>query len=193
MVDSVQKGRDSFRRYKKIIFFLTKAVKVFPTKLRRKIFVFFRRKKGKTGIVIRYVLLKSIIPSIGDNVAVYEDVYIKNIDKLTIGRNVSIHPMSYLDAAGGIEIGNDVSIAHGVTVMSSSHEYMGDDVPIKYQRINLKKTTIGNNVWIGAKATILFGVTIGDGCVIGANSLVNKDIPAKTVAGGIPAKKIKER
>lgn len=56
-----------------------------------------------------------------------------------------------------------------------------------------KSVIIGNNVWIGAKATILLGITIGDNAIIGANSLVNKDVPEGAIVGGVPAKVIRMR
>jgi acetyltransferase-like isoleucine patch superfamily enzyme len=101
--------------------------------------------------------------------------------------------MCYVDATGGITIGNDVSIAHGVTIMSTTHTHGRDDLPIKYQPVELKETVIGDNCWIGAQSVILAGVTIGDGCVVAANSVVNRDVPPGSIVAGSPGKVVKKR
>lgn len=86
-----------------------------------------------------------------------------------------------------IEIGDDVAISHDFTVMDSdAHEIIGE---------RSRKTTpvkIGNHVWIGTRVTVLKGVTIGDGAVIGAGSVVTHDIPARSLAVGIPARVVRE-
>ena len=149
--------------------------------------------KGIIGIVLRYALLKSIAVNCGDNVAIYPGVYLLKPDKLIIGNNVSIHPMCYIDSTGGIVIGNDVSIAHGTTIMSSTHNYADVNVAIKDQGIKLLKTEIKDNVWIGAKSTILAGVVVESGSIIAANAVVTKNVPQNTVVGGVPARTIKLR
>lgn len=187
------RGRDIFNKYKPILLFLSKVVKILPLKLRIKLFVHCRNKKGLLGIGKRYILLKSIAKKIGDNVSIHPDCYILFPEKLEIGDNVSIHPMCYIDAVGGLSIGNDVSIAHAVTIMTSSHHFDRHDIPIKDQAYDVAKTEIGNNVWIGAKVTILCGNNIGSGTVIGAGAIVTHDVENNTVNVGAPARVIKER
>lgn len=85
-----------------------------------------------------------------------------------------------------IVIGDDVAIAHNVTIMDSdAHIVAGNEKCYK------KPIVIGNHVWIGAKATILKGVTIGDGAIVAAGAVVTKDVPAKSVVAGVPAKVIR--
>lgn len=84
-----------------------------------------------------------------------------------------------------IKIGNRVFISEGVTIIDS-------DVHSISNRNVSAPITIGDNVWIGINATILKGVTIGDGAVIGAGAVVTKDVPAKALVVGVPAKVIKE-
>jgi len=187
------RGREIFEKYKFIFVFFVAILNVFPVKLRKKILVAVRKKRGKIGMGMRYVLLKSISPKIGDNVSVHEDVYLFFPENLEIGSNVSIHPMSYIDACGGIQIGNDVSIAHATSILSSSHLYDNCEIPINNQGVVMKETVIGNDVWIGSKATILYGVNVGDGCIVGANSLVNKSIEPFHMVGGVPARILKGR
>jgi acetyltransferase-like isoleucine patch superfamily enzyme len=86
-----------------------------------------------------------------------------------------------------IKIGNDVIIADQVTIRDS------DNHNIKYEGYEMSKPiNIGNHVWIGMRATILKGVTIGDGAIIAAGAVVTKNVPPRCLAGGIPAKVIKK-
>lgn len=86
-----------------------------------------------------------------------------------------------------ITIGNDVFIADHVIIRDS------DNHKIVYEGYEMSKPiNIGNHVWIGMRSTILKGVTIGDGAVIAAGALVNKDVPAHCIVGGVPAKVLKE-
>ena len=190
---AVERGRNQFRKYKCLLHIMVNILAVFPYRFRKSLFYMSSNFRGKKGIALRYIFLKSFNRNIGDNVAIYEGVHVRNPEGLVIGNNVSINPMCYIEAAGGIEIGNDVSIAHMTTLISSSHKYNDPMIPIKNQGVDLKRIKIENNVWIGAKVTVLYGVTIGSGTIIGANALVNRDIPQNIIAGGIPAKKLKDR
>ena len=116
-----------------------------------------------------------------------------NADKLTVGSNVSINENSYLECKGNVEIGDDVMIGHGVSILSNTHNYDRIAVPMNEQGESSEKIKIGNDVWIGAKATVLMGVTVGDHSIIGAHALVNKDVPEYAVVGGVPAKIIRMR
>lgn len=86
-----------------------------------------------------------------------------------------------------IEIGNNVAISENFCIRDSDNHDIISSTHKKTQPIK-----IGNNVWIGMNVTILKGVNIGDGCIIAAGSVVNKDIPARCLAGGVPAKILKQ-
>lgn len=90
-----------------------------------------------------------------------------------------------------ITIGRDALIAEHVTIRDQDHDITGTR-PYRAAGMRSSPVTIGDNVWIGAKATITRGVTIGDNAVIGANSVVTSDIPAGAVAVGAPAHVIHE-
>ncbi len=145
------------------------------------------------GIAIRYCLLKSIAASCGDNVAIFSDVHVLHPRSLSVGCNVSIQPMSYIDATGGVSIGNDVAIAHGSTVLSTSHVFSDTVRSIKDQGFEMEPTAIGDDVWIGAKATILSGVSVGSGVIVGANSVVTSDVEENVVVAGSPARTLRRR
>jgi acetyltransferase-like isoleucine patch superfamily enzyme len=187
------RGRDKFNRYKPIINILVNMCNLLPLIIRQKLFVLFRMTTGNKGLVIRYILLKSIAKSCGDNVSIQPGVYIFCPQNISIGHNVSVHPMCYIDAFGKINIGNDVSIAHGVTIMSSTHQYKDLKIPIKDQPVDLLTTEINDNVWVGSKVTILAGVKVNSGSVLAAGAVITKTVEKDTLVGGVPAKKIKDR
>jgi len=92
-----------------------------------------------------------------------------------------------------IEIGDDCLFADSVHIYDHDHRYDDLSKPISQQGYAMAPVKIGNNVWLGAKVTVLKGVAIGEGTIVGANSVVTKDLPAFSVCGGIPAKVIKMR
>ena len=189
---SKKRGRDTFCKYKFIMNFGSKCYKVLPKRIRIAIWNGLSRKKGILRIAQRYMLLKSLGASIGDNVSIHDNVFFFNIENMKFGNNVSIHPMCYFQASGGIEIGNDVSIAHGVTLMTQNHGYEDRSIPIKDQPVISEPIIIEDNVWIGAKATVLYGRRIGKNSVIAAGAVVTKDVPPNTVVAGVPARVIRE-
>ena len=192
-----ERGRQLFTRYRRLILFLSSVLKLFPKWLRKDRFEAHRNTRGKIGMVIRYVYLKTLAQKCGDNIAIYPGAYILHPENLIIGNNVSIHPMCYLECGTNkeqcLQIDDDVSIAHGATIMTTSHTYEQPDIPIKYSPCKKEKVHICSNVWIGAKTTILLGRTIASGCVIGANAVVTKDTEMNKVYAGVPARAIKSR
>ena len=107
---------------------------------------------------------------------------------MNIGKRVFINAGCKFQDQGGITIGDDVLIGHNCVIATLNHsmqpERRADMIPAPVK--------IGDKVWIGANVTILQGVTIGEGAVIAAGAVVNKDVPARTVVGGVPAKIIKK-
>ena len=195
-MSTAARGRDVFAKYKRLIGLLTRLYKILPVKSRRKAFEKHRFSRRKLGIGLRYAILKSFNGSVGDNVAIYTGVYLLHPENAVIGNNVSVQPMCYLECGsvkGGITIGNDVSIAHGVTVMATSHTFDDPDTPIKDQNVTCDPVRIDDNVWIGAKTSILSGVTVAGGCVVGAGAVVTKSTEPNGVYVGVPARRIKDR
>lgn len=187
------RGRESFARVEPWLLRSSTLLRGTPLPFRLRMIQRARGVGGRLGQAIRYVLLNSIGTAMLPNVSVREDVYLFSPERLQVGENVSIHPMCYIDAAGGIKIGNDVSIAHGTTIMSSSHTFKRNDLPIKDQQMTLSKTVIEDNCWIGAQVVLLAGVHVGEGSVVAANSVVNRSVPAGSVVAGSPAKIIDSR
>lgn len=187
------RGRDEFKRYQGIINILARIFSCFPGKVRVFLFDFCRNINGKKGIAIRYILLKTLAKECGENVAIFEGVYVKNIEQISFGSNVSIHSMSYIEGIGGITLGNHVSIANGVTLISAEHNYSNPMVPIKDQGIELAPIIIEDDVWIGSRAVILSGNRIKKGSIVGAGAVVTKDIEEYLICAGVPARPVKDR
>jgi acetyltransferase-like isoleucine patch superfamily enzyme len=92
-----------------------------------------------------------------------------------------------------VEIGDHCMFANGCFVTDADHRFDDPDRPITWQGFQSKgPTRIGDNVWCGANVVITSGVTVGERCVIGANSVVNRDLPSHSIAVGAPARVIKQ-
>ena len=93
---------------------------------------------------------------------------------------------------GPVCIGNHVNLAQGITITALNHNFEDASKRIDEHGISTKPVVIGDDVWIGANAVILPGVTIGSHCVVAAGAVVTKDVPDNCVVGGVPAKVIKK-
>ena len=93
---------------------------------------------------------------------------------------------------GPVKIGNHVNLAQGITVTALNHNFADADKRIDEQGVSTNPVTIEDDVWIGANAVILPGVTIGNHCVVAAGAVVTKDVPPHSLVAGVPAKVIKQ-
>ena len=125
---------------------------------------------------------------VGDGFGLFPPFYTDFGKNITIGNNVFINAGCKFQDQGGIFIGDGALIGHNVVLATLNH----DLEPAKRQQLHPGKIVIGKGVWIGANATVTAGVTVGDNAVIAAGAVVNKDVEANTVVGGVPARKIKE-
>ena len=144
---------------------------------------------NSTGDVaeIRNKLSEIIGSTIPENTGIFTPFYINFGKHTTIGANVFInHACSFLDL-GGITIEDDVLIGPKVNLITENHPID----PTKRKSLLCKPIVIKRNAWIGAGATILPGVTVGENAVVAAGSVVTKDVPSNTVVGGVPAKHVK--
>jgi acetyltransferase-like isoleucine patch superfamily enzyme len=168
----------------------------------------------------RLFLLKNLGVEIGDSCIVDSDIVVKfgfsqgkrgyiKIDartqicsgvildcwggSITITENVFLGPYTVIYGHGGVTIGKDSLIAMHCRILSSNHTIPDRNSRIRSKPDILLPTTIGEDVWLGAGATILGGVTVGDGCVVGAGAIVTKDLPPYSVAVGVPAKVVRTR
>ena len=107
---------------------------------------------------------------------------------ITVGKGVFINSGCTFQDQGGISIDDGSLIGHQVSIATINH----DINPEKRASMSFRPVVIGKDVWIGDHASILPGVTIGDGAVVAAGAVVTKDVPPRTVVGGVPARIIKE-
>lgn len=124
---------------------------------------------------------------VSETLKIFPPIYTDFGMNLHLGKNVFINSGCCFQDQGGIYIGDNTLIGHQVVFATINH----DMDPEKRGSMEFKPIHVGKNVWIGAHATILPGVNIGDGAIIGAGAVVNKDIPSNAVAVGVPAKVIK--
>ncbi|WP_060983177.1 acyltransferase [Vibrio splendidus] len=146
------------------------------------------------SIIVRFkcYIAKVIFKSIGDKVNFQQGIKINGpYSNISIGNNSGLGKNSTLHAQGGISIGSNVMIGQELIIHTARHNiYIG--IPMIEQGSTYRPVTIGNNVWIGSRVTILPGVKIQDNIVIGAGSVVTKNLCDSGVYAGNPARFIKE-
>jgi acetyltransferase-like isoleucine patch superfamily enzyme len=137
---------------------------------------------------IREIFSELIGENVDDEFRLFPPFFTDFGKNIHLGKNVFINAGCKFQDQGGITIGDNVLIGHNVVMATLNHN---EDVK---KRGNLipAPISIGNDVWIGSNATILSGVSVGDGAIIAAGAVVTKDVKAKTVVGGVPAKHIRD-
>ncbi|BAO75580.1 maltose O-acetyltransferase [Winogradskyella sp. PG-2] len=110
---------------------------------------------------------------------------------LKIGNNSAIGEYSYFGCSGGVKIGNDVIMGQYVSFHSENHSFNNNKLLIREQGVSSSGIDIGNNIWVGSKATFLDGCKVGDNSVVAAGAVVNDIFPSNVLIGGVPAKIIK--
>lgn len=112
--------------------------------------------------------------------------YYENL--MTIGDGTWIGQQCFLHSAGGLEIGRNVGVGPGVRIITSAHDEAGRDVPVLHSPIVREAVVIEDDVDIGVGATILPGVRIGRGAIVGAGAVVSREVPPYAVVTGVPAR-----
>lgn len=147
---------------------------------------------GKISKKIRYYLVKNIFSYCGKNVNVESRVWFGTGENIEIGNNSGIGYKSEIQ--GPVKLGENVLMGPEVKIITWNHNFSDISTPIIKQGVKPpEKVIIGDDVWIGTRVIILPGVQIGKGAIIGAGSVVTKDIPSYSIVGGVPAKIIRFR
>ena len=150
--------------------------------------------RGKHSVIHRSARMDTPpyrIFSLGDYSVVESFACINNaVGDVTIGDHTRIGLHNTI--IGPVEIGNHVNLAQGITVTALNHNFSDTNKKIDEQGVGTNPVTIEDDVWVGANAVILPGVTIGEHCVIAAGAVVTKDVPPHSLVAGVPAKVIKQ-
>ncbi len=149
-----------------------------------------KSQRSKMAKKTRCAFAKKIIAKMGKNVNIEKRACFGPALKIGDNSGVGINCEIY----GDVTIGENVMMGPEVVIYTNGHRHDRVDVPMIEQGDDREQpVVIGNDVWIGRRAMIMPGVTIGNGCIIGAGAVVTKDIPDYSVAGGIPARVLKNR
>ncbi len=141
---------------------------------------------------LRATLAKGILDKVGKNVNIERGAYFGAGKNISIGDNSGLGINCLVN--GPLTIGRDVMMGPDVVIITQRHNYDDINIPMWRQKNHERaKVTIEDDVWIGIRVIILPGVTIGKGAVIGAGSVVTKNVAPYSIVGGIPAKVIKLR
>ncbi len=153
----------------------------------------FRWSETFIGYGIRYLCVKRLAKSCGEKVLIFPGCILHWLENCDIGENVTFHDFCYIDALGGVRIGDNTRIAHNCSIISAQH---GFDVPGKLlvdSGYTCAKITIKSDVWLATGVVVMQGISIGEGAIVGANSVVTKDVEPYTIVAGVPTKFIKNR
>jgi maltose O-acetyltransferase len=145
------------------------------------------------GNRFRALLCRRIFKRVGQEVDIRHRIYFGNGSRISLGDHSGIGDDSVLGQDAEIRIGNDVMIGPQLLIFTANHRMGKGDLLRKQGFEPAEAVTIEDDVWIGARVIILPGVTIHTGAVIAAGALVNKDVPAYAIVGGVPAKILKYR
>ena len=153
----------------------------------------FRYLPGFEGFTLRYLFNKLLFKKLESFPFIFPGAHLQHCYGIEAGKNLNINRGVHIYGRGGITIGDYVLIGPNVVITSSQHRYDIKGVPMLFQGHEKKPIVIGSDVWIGANAVLLPGVTIGEGTIIGAGSVVTSDTDPYSIIGGVPARKIGER
>lgn len=130
--------------------------------------------------------------AVGRDVFIGEGFWAEYPGNISFGDSVGLNRGCFINAGGGVTIEEWALIGPNVTIYSQSHDIDGDpDVPLALQGDVRAPVRIARGAWLGANSTILMGVTVGEGAVVAAGAVVTKDVPPRTVVGGVPASVIR--
>lgn len=146
------------------------------------------------GEPLRYLVLKIFLRHLGrTSIRIRDGVTIHLPEKVSIGEHTTLNEWVLIDGSGGVKIGDWVRIGHSASILSSDHHFADKNTPIARQPLATSPVVVEDDVWIGCGAKILRGIRIGKGSIIGAGSVVTRNVPPYVVVAGVPAKVIKKR
>lgn len=149
---------------------------------------------GILGLTIRRKAYNRFFSKIGANVSIYQGVRIRNISKMEVGDDVHLGLDNVYQAAGGLKVHDRTAFGPGCKVWTINHRFDDLDKPIMEQSYEYKPVEIGPDVWLAAEVFVMPGVTIPEGCIVSAGSVVGvKKYPPFSIIAGNPARVIGSR
>lgn len=142
---------------------------------------------------IKSMLLRIMGAKVGCSVIYYPGVWIAPGRSLTVGDHVDFAVDVIVTTAGGVEIGDRTLIGYRAQILSANHRIPNGRTAIFSAGHDFGRVVIGKDVWIGANVIVLPGVTIGEGAVVAAGSVVTKDVDRFTIVAGTPARPVRSR
>ena len=153
-------------------------------RISRKIARFFYLRISRWLEIQKDRQIKESMHFCGKNVKLYHPVIFYGAEALDMGDDTSVAPYVHIWCGGRVVIGARCMIGSHAAITSLTHDY---NLPEMWKTIIAEPVTIGDDVWVGSHAVILQGVSIGNGAVIGAGSVVSKDVPENSIVYGSPA------
>jgi maltose O-acetyltransferase len=145
------------------------------------------------GVILRAAAAKASFNRCAGMAWIQPRVTIVHGERIRAGSALGINSGTYINGIGRITFGDNVLIGSNVTISSGQHPIDGILPPVFHRQSIPRPISIGNDVWIGAGAVILPGITLADGTVIGANAVVNRDTQPYGIYVGVPARLIRSR
>lgn len=153
----------------------------------------FSLPRYRTLNAIKSLFLRLNGAIVGKRVVFYPGVWIAPGRNLVIGDDVDLALNVLIETSGGVTIGERTLIGYGAKIFSRNHHVPPNHGNVFAAGHSMRAVLIGKDVWLGANVIVLPGRTIGDGSVVGAGSVVTKDVPAFTIVAGNPAKLVRVR
>ena len=141
---------------------------------------------GFTGILLRYPIYKLLFRRLGGLPIIQQGVTLVHTRRLSVGRHWGVNTGVYINCLGGVSIGDYVLIGNNVTISSGRHVIEGADPPIFARPSVPDPIVIEDDVWIGANAVIMPGITLARGTVVAANAVVTRSTAPYAVVAGVP-------
>ncbi len=137
---------------------------------------------------LRALMSRLVGYRVDDGFRLFPPVYTDFGKNIKIGKDVFVNSGCCFQDQGGVTLGDGCLVGHNVVFATLDH----DKCPSRRGDMTAAPIVVGKNVWIGAHATILKGVTIGDGAIVAAGAVVTRDVPPNTIAAGVPARVVKK-
>ncbi len=147
-----------------------------------------RNLPGKWGQGLRWIVFRGVLKSLGKDVVFQENMRLVCPESISIGSNCNFARDCHISGGGGVSIGSWVGFGPGVKVWSINHRFDDPDRPWLQQGHELKPVVIEDDVWLAANVFVVPGVTIGQGAIISACTVVNKSVPAYSIVTGNPGR-----